>query len=88
MLLVVVPSVYLRYLCLRKLKYTWRMPRSKVHLKPLLCAYSISLFTILKAMSSYGGPAMKRIRQVSPVGDDGSGSMRYAGARLRSIRSG
>ena len=49
-----------------KLKYRCRMPRSKVHLYPFLWLYSHSLLTTRKAMSSYGGPAWSRSKQVDP----------------------
>ena len=67
--------------------YRWKIPRSNEHLNPRLLLYSHSLFTILNAMSSYGGPALTRKMHVSPCRLP-SGAMAYVGAFVLSIRSG
>uniref|UniRef100_K3X2U1 Uncharacterized protein n=1 Tax=Globisporangium ultimum (strain ATCC 200006 / CBS 805.95 / DAOM BR144) TaxID=431595 RepID=K3X2U1_GLOUD len=61
------------------------MPLSKTLLKPRLCEYSHSRFTILNAMSWYGGPALKRMMQKS---GELVFSKKNRGAACLSIRSG
>ena len=85
----------------RKLNQRERHPRSKLLLNPLhkrldlpkgaqkayrLCEYSQSRLTIRKAMSSYGGPALKWSSTVSSF--PGSLTILYVGAFDLSMRSG
>lgn len=61
------------------------MPLSKPLLKPCLSDISHSLFTIVKAMSSYGTPALNRIVNVSVVP---FGSKKNYGVLVLSAKSG
>ena len=56
---------HLLYLCLLKLKCSWSNPLSKMDLNPCFSDMSHSLLMILKATSSYGGPALNFMMTVS-----------------------